>query len=92
MEQDGCSSCGGKLRKGNADFIVQVGNDIIVIKKVPALICEDCGYKYHTPDVSRKIDVVMKKYYESKRLHAGHKKLTEQTFNTVPALETELPA
>lgn len=91
MEQIFCCSCDGKLKEGITDFIVKVGDDIIDIKNVPALICEDCGEKFYTPDVSRKIDQVMKTYFEKKRSNVNDKQ-SDLTFNKVSAIQVELPA
>jgi hypothetical protein len=35
---------------------------------LPLKICENCGEAYYTPEVSRKIGIVMKKFHESKLL------------------------
>ncbi len=91
MTQDFCCSCDGKLKKGMTDFIVRAGDDIIIITKVPALICEDCGEKYYTPEISRKIDVVMKNYFDRKRSCVEDKQ-SELSFHTVNAIQIELPA
>lgn len=85
-----CVLCDGELIEGMTDFIVQVDGDIIKITKVPALICEDCGEKYHSPETSKKIDVVMKDYCENKRSHAKNKK-SELSYQTIYALQVELP-
>lgn len=91
MEQKICGSCDGELKMGITNFIVQVGDDVIIIRKVPALICEDCGEKYYTPEVSRRIDVVMKKYFDMKRSHMDEKE-SGSSFSKAHAIQTELPA
>lgn len=91
MSKKFCGSCDGELKEGITDFIVQVGDDIIKITKVPALICEDCGEKYYSPETSKKIDVVMKDYFERKRSQVKNKK-SELSYQTVNALQVELPA
>ena len=68
MKFDRCSFCKGKLVEGNTEFVAKVGEQIIAIKDVAAYVCENCGEAYYTPEVSRKIDVVMKKFHESKLL------------------------
>lgn len=89
MSKKFCGSCDGELKEGITDFIVQVGDDIIKITKVPALICEDCGEKYYSPETSKKIDVVMKDYFERKRSRV---KKSELSYQTVNAIQIELPA
>lgn len=68
MKPDRCSFCKGKLVKGKTEFVAKVGEQIIAIKDVSAYVCENCGEAYYTPEVSRKIDIVMKKSHESKLL------------------------
>ncbi|MGB9929839.1 MAG: type II toxin-antitoxin system MqsA family antitoxin [Methanosarcina sp.] len=68
MKPDRCSFCKGKLVEGKTEFVAKVGKQIIAIKDVSAYIYENCGEAYYTPAVSRKIDMVMKKFHESKLL------------------------
>ncbi|WP_342636677.1 type II toxin-antitoxin system MqsA family antitoxin [Methanosarcina acetivorans] len=67
-EPDRCSFCKGKLVEGKTGFVAKVGEQIIAIKDVSAYVCENCGEAYYTPEVSRKIDIIMKKFHESKLL------------------------
>ena len=48
--------CGGRLREDSTDLVLKAGEELVVIKKVPALVCSCCGEAYVTPDVSEKID------------------------------------
>ena len=68
MKPDRCSLCGGKLRKDKTEFVARVEDKVVVIKDVPAYVCEECGEAYFTPDISRKIDRVMKDFHEGKLL------------------------
>jgi len=49
----------GTLHEGTAEFIARIGDEIIVVRDVPALICDRCGEAYYSAEVSRKIDAVM---------------------------------
>lgn len=49
----------GTLREGKTEFIARVGDEIIVVRDVPALICDRCGEAYYSAEVSRMIDAVM---------------------------------
>lgn len=51
--------------EGKTEFVVKVGDKVLTVKDVSAYICEECGEAYYTPDVSEKIDVLMKKFHES---------------------------
>lgn len=68
MERDRCSFCKGKLSKGKTEFIAKVGDEVISIKSVPAYVCENCGEAYFTPEISRKIDEIMKDFHEARLL------------------------
>jgi YgiT-type zinc finger domain-containing protein len=65
---DNCALCGSKLREGSTDLVLKAGDELVVIKKVPALVCSCCGEAHVTPDVSEKIDEVMKEYRTGKLL------------------------
>ncbi len=68
MKPDRCSFCKGKLYEGKTEFIAKVGDEVISIKGVPAYVCENCGEAYFTPDISRKIDEVMRDFHEARLL------------------------
>ena len=59
--------------------MVKVDNEVIIIKNVPVLICENCGEKFYSLKVSRKMDKIMKAYHEGK--------LSLITSDTIPARE-----
>jgi len=63
------------MREGWHDFMARVENEIVVIKDVPALICDTCGEVEYTLVVSREIDLIMKEFFagqlQAKPLAAG---------------------
>ena len=61
-DPDMCALCGGKLREGLTELVWKAGDELEVIKRVPALVCSCCGEAYLTPEVSEKINMVMKEY------------------------------
>jgi len=63
-----CCCCAGKMREGRHDFMARVVDEIIVIKDVPALICDTCGEVEYTLDVSKEIDVIMKEFFAGRLL------------------------
>jgi len=67
-DSDICALCGGKLREGLAELVLKAGDDLAIIKSVPALVCSCCGEAYLKPEVSEKIDQVMKEYRAGKLL------------------------
>jgi len=68
MKPDKCDLCNGKLHEGKTEFVARVGDKVVVIKDVPAYICEECGEAYFTPEISRKIDKIMREFHEGKLL------------------------
>ncbi len=81
-----CCYCAGKMREGRHDFMARVGDEIIVIKDVPALICDTCGEVEYTLEVSREIDVIMKDFFAgrllAKPLAAGEIVFRQRTDST----------
>jgi len=65
---DMCALCGGKLHEGFTELVLKPGAEVVVIKRVPALVCSCCGESYLTPEVSEKIDEVLKEYRAGKLL------------------------
>ena len=63
-----CCYCTGKMLEGMHDFMARVVDEIIVIKEVPALICDTCGEVEYTLEVSREIDVIMKEFFAGQLL------------------------
>ena len=68
MKANRCSFCKGKLYEGKTQFVAKVGDEVILIKDVPAIVCENCGEAYYSPEVSRKMDEVMRDFHRGKLL------------------------
>jgi YgiT-type zinc finger domain-containing protein len=66
MIPDRCSFCKGKLREGTTEFMAHAAGEVVVIKDVPAFVCEQCGEAYYTAGTSRKIDRVMRDAHQKK--------------------------
>ena len=65
-DSDICALCGGKLQEGFTELVLKAGDDLAVIKRVPALVCSCCGDAYLTPEVSERVDEVMREYRAGK--------------------------
>ncbi len=68
IQPDTCSFCRGKLQQKETEFVARVNDKVIVIKDIPAHVCENCDEAYFEPDTSRKIDVIMQQFHENKLL------------------------
>ncbi len=51
-----CIECGHQLVAKNKTYVANLDNCVIVIKNVPALVCEHCHEVYYTDDISEKIE------------------------------------
>ena len=65
---DTCICGRGRLRFGITEYVTKVEDGVLVIKNVPALICDLCGESYLTPESSREIDKMVKDFREGKLL------------------------
>ncbi len=61
-DSDICALRGNKLREGPTELVLKAGDKLAAIKSVPALVCSCCGEAYLMPEVSERIDRVMKEY------------------------------
>jgi YgiT-type zinc finger domain-containing protein len=78
-----CTFCKGTLQEGKTEFIARVGDEIIVIRDVPAYVCDRCGEAYYSAEISRKIDAVMKDAHLSRqaRLNSPGKERDRQVYS-----------
>jgi YgiT-type zinc finger domain-containing protein len=56
------------MREGTTEFIARVGEQVVVIKNIPAFVCPNCDEAYYSIDTQRKIDRIMKVFHEGKLL------------------------
>ncbi|NUQ26226.1 MAG: type II toxin-antitoxin system MqsA family antitoxin [Saprospiraceae bacterium] len=45
----------GEMKVGETTVLLERGASIIIIKNVPAYICENCGEKYYDSDITRQV-------------------------------------
>jgi YgiT-type zinc finger domain-containing protein len=50
-----CHFCGGELREELTTFVHEEDGKLIVVRNVPALVCQTCGEREYTPDVTHRI-------------------------------------
>ncbi len=46
--------------------MIKVGEELVVIKDIPAYVCENCGEAYFTPETSRRIDKIIGDFYRDR--------------------------
>ena len=66
MIPERCSYCKGNLKEGKTEFMVRVGEEVIIIKEIPAYICDQCGEVFFIPEISRKIDKIMEDVHKGR--------------------------
>lgn len=60
-----CYFCKGKTRIKNVDVDFRWGDKLFVVKDVPVEVCGQCGERYYSPQVSKKLDDLVKKNSEN---------------------------
>ncbi len=68
MIPDTCGCGKGKLHEGTTDFTAKIGNDVIVIRNVPAYVCDSCDEAYFPIEISRKIDEAVREFQKRKAI------------------------
>ncbi len=56
-----CILCKGEMKKGRVNFPVDVEGNFILIREVPAHVCEQCGEYFLEDDVAEVIEEIVKK-------------------------------
>lgn len=56
-----CYFCKGKTEIKNVDVDFRWGDKLLVVKNVPVEICTQCGERYYSAEVSKKLDSLVKK-------------------------------
>ncbi len=59
-ESNRCYFCGGKTVIGTASIPFVIGNSVIVVKRVPAEVCAQCGEATVVSEVAEILDGLLK--------------------------------
>ncbi len=51
-----CFACDKETIEKNKNYIADLEHCVIIIKNVPALVCQDCGEVYYRDEVAEKIE------------------------------------
>lgn len=54
-----CYACGGTLVKGKTTFTEDFGEGVVVVRNVPATICEKCGMEWIDDEVAAQIEKIV---------------------------------
>ena len=61
-----CALCKGSLVRDEVNHIVDLGNEIIIIKKVPANVCNQCGEYYLDTQTAIKLENIVEELRRNK--------------------------
>jgi YgiT-type zinc finger domain-containing protein len=53
---DRCDLCGGEVRPGQTTLEIWYRGELVVVRDVPADVCQQCGEAYISAAVSEKLD------------------------------------
>ena len=56
---DLCALCGGKKRKGETTYSVDLGLGVVVVRHVPALICTQCAEEWIEAEVAKELEKIV---------------------------------
>jgi len=51
-----CPLCGGKKRTGTTTYSVDLGFGVVVVRNVPAMVCEQCGEEWIGAETAKKLE------------------------------------
>ena len=56
FKKDTCALCGGNKKSGKTIFTVALGEGVLVVRDVPALVCSQCGENWIDDKVASKLE------------------------------------
>ena len=63
-----CAICNGKVEEREVSEEVRVGNDFVVIERVRAGVCIECGERYYPPCVVDRLRKIERSIMDRKRI------------------------
>jgi len=54
-----CFVCRGTVKDGFASFAADMGECVVVVKSVPAFVCEQCGDTCYSTETSRRLEEIV---------------------------------
>ena len=61
-----CPTCGGNKEPGKTTFTVDLGESIIVVRDVPATLCNQCGDEWLSDEVVERLESIVE---DAKKKH-----------------------
>ena len=63
-----CLVCHHDMVERKITLDLRLGEDLMVIEEVPATVCENCGERVFTPEVTRQVQAVAQERKETARI------------------------
>ena len=54
-----CFFCKGQTIETTTKFIVDLGNCVVIVKNVPARVCQQCGEATYSNDVAKRLEKIV---------------------------------
>ena len=54
-----CFFCKGQTREETTKFIVDLGTCVVIVKNVPALVCQQCGEASFSDEVAKQLERIV---------------------------------
>lgn len=54
-----CCKCAAEAVEKKTNYIVDLGQDIIIVRGVPSFVCLDCGEVMYTAPVAKKLELLV---------------------------------
>jgi YgiT-type zinc finger domain-containing protein len=54
-----CTLCGGDKADGHTTFSVDIGSGVVVVRRVPALVCVQCGADWIDDSVAARLEAIV---------------------------------
>jgi YgiT-type zinc finger domain-containing protein len=51
--------CGGRKRAGTTTFSVDLGDSLVVVRSVPATVCEQCGEEWINNEAAQQLERIV---------------------------------
>jgi len=72
--QDACPLCGGSKMSGETTFTADLGSGVVVVRRVRATICSQCGEEWIDDATARRLEQVVN------AARAGHREVEITAF------------
>lgn len=58
-QTDRCALCGGEKSEGTTTFTAELGFGVVVVRKVPATVCSQCGADWIDEKTAAQVEAIV---------------------------------